>query len=384
MKTYKNLFNKLIDYDNIYKAIINASRRKKNRTDVKKVLNKINFYIYRLQDLINQDRLKIRKHNANLINDGMKAKPRLIVKPDFVWEQILHHAFVQVLKPIFMKTMYVWSCGSLPKRGGLYGKKYLAKYIKNNQKKIKYCFKADIRHFFQSVDIEIVKKMLERKIKDKRFLKVLFLILNSNVAIWENQDVDMGLPIGWYIAQWLANWILTETDYKIKQVLKIKCYVRYVDDLVLLSQNKKDLHKARCEIQSYLKKLHLELKPNYQVFRFTYISKDGKEKGRCIDFMGYKFYRNRTILRKSIILKATRKALKMSKSGKLNWYECTQIISYLGWFKHADVYLVYEKYIKPKINIGECKKVISLHDYKERKKQNVIKLEKSRKLRKTA
>lgn len=136
MKTYKNLFDKLIDYDNIYKAIINASRRKKNRTDVKKVLNKINFYIYRLQDLINQDRLKIRKHNANLINDGMKAKPRLIVKPDFVWEQILHHAFVQVLKPIFMKTMYVWSCGSLPKRGGLYGKKYLAKYIKNNQKKL--------------------------------------------------------------------------------------------------------------------------------------------------------------------------------------------------------------------------------------------------------
>lgn len=384
MKTYKNLFDKLIDHENIYNAIINASRSKRDRPDVKKVLKKINFYIYRLQDLITQKRLKFRKHTAVLINDGIKLKPRVIVKPDFIYEQILHHALVQVLKPIFMKSMYIWSCGSLPKRGGLYGKRYLAKYIKHHQSKIKYCFKCDIEHFFQSVDTEVVKKMLARRIRDKSFLQVLFLVLDSNIAIYEDEDIYMGLPIGWYIAQWLANWILTETDYKIKQKLKIKCYVRYVDDLVLLSPNKKELHKARSEIQNYLQELHLKLKSNYQVFRFTYIAKDGKEKGRCIDYMGYKFYRNRTVLRKTIILKATRKALKMSKSNKLNWYECTQIVSYLGWFKHANVYMIYAKYIQPKVNIGECKKVISLHSYRERKKQNVIELENSREFRKTA
>ena len=74
----------------------------------------------------------------------------------------------------------------------------------------------------------------------------------------------------------------------------------------------------------------------------------------------------------------------MSKSNKLNWYECTQIGSYLGWFKHANVYMIYAKYIQPKVNIGECKKVISLHSYRERKKQNVIELENSREFRKTA
>jgi len=384
MKTYKNLFDKLIDPENIYNAIINASRSKRKRPDVKKVLNKIMYYVWRLQDLITQNKLKFRKHNAVPINDGIKAKLRIIVKPDFVYEQILHHAFVQVLKPIFMKSMYVWSCGSLPKRGGLYGKRFLAKYIKNHQSKIKYCFKCDIRHFFQSVDIEIVKQMLSRKIKDKRFLQVLFLILDSNIAVYNDEDIYMGLPIGWYIAQWLANWILTPVDYKIKQKLFIKCYVRYVDDLVLLHQNKKELHKARSEIQRYLQELRLELKPNYQVFRFAYTAKDGKEKGRCIDFMGYKFYRNRTVLRKSIILKATRKASKIYKTGKLNWYECSQMVSYLGWFKHANVYSIYAKYIQPKVNIGDCKKVISLHAYRERKKQNVVKLENSREFRKTA
>lgn len=334
--------------------------------------------------MIINKRLKIRKHNAQPINDGIKLKRRLIVKPDFIYEQILHHALVQVLKPIFMKSMYVWSCGSLPKRGGLYGKRYLAKFIKRHPSKIKYCFKADIKQFFQSVDTEIVKQKLARQIKDKRFLQVMFMVLDSNIAVYEGEDIYMGLPIGWYIAQWLANWILTPMDYKIKQKLKIKCYERYVDDLTLLNQNKKILHNARLEIQKSLQELRLKLKENYQVFRFSYIAKDGKEKGRCIDFMGYKFYRNRTVLRKAIILKATRKATKISKLEKLNWYECSQMISYLGWFKHANVYSVYAKYIQPKVNIGECKKVISLHSYRERKKKNVVELASCREFRKTA
>ena len=127
MKSYNHLFEKLIDYDNLYKAILNAARNKKDRPDVKKVLNKINRYIYRLQDILSEGKLKIRKHKAVKINDGINAKKRLIIKPDFIFEQIIHHALVQVLSPIFLKSMYVWSCGSLPKRGGLYGKKYLKK-----------------------------------------------------------------------------------------------------------------------------------------------------------------------------------------------------------------------------------------------------------------
>ena len=129
MKSYNHLFEKLIDYDNLYKAILNAARNKKDRPDVKKVLNKINRYIYRLQDILSEGKLKIRKHKAVKINDGINAKKRLIIKPDFIFEQIIHHALVQVLSPIFLKSMYVWSCGSLPKRGGLYGKKYLKKIL---------------------------------------------------------------------------------------------------------------------------------------------------------------------------------------------------------------------------------------------------------------
>ena len=360
MKSYKYLFEKLISYENLSAAIEKSSLGKKERREVKRVIDHKDEHIKRLQDLLINQKLRIRKHEAIKINDGITAKVRLIIKPDYVYEQILHHAIVQVLTPIFMRSMYIYSCGSLPGRGGLYGKRYLAKYIRENPTKIKYVAKGDITKFFQTVNIELVKDKFRKIIHDEKFLQVLFLVLDSNIATYQGQEINMGLPIGYYLSQWIANWFLQDFDYFIKQKLKIKCYIRYVDDFVLLSPNKKELHKALAAISEYLNNLDLRLKPNYQVFKLAYVDKSGKERGRPIDFMGYKFYRDRTILRRGIMLRAVRKALKISKKTNLNWYECTQLLCYLGWFKYTDTYKVYERFIKPNVNIGECKKVVSL------------------------
>lgn len=360
MKSYKYLFEKLISYENLSEAIEKSSLGKKERREVKKVLDHKDEYIKRLQNLLINKKFKIRKHEAIKINDGITAKVRLIIKPDYIYEQILHHAIVQVLTPIFMRSMYAYSCGSLPGRGGLYGKRYLAKFIRENPKKIKYVAKGDITKFFQTVNIELVKEKFRKLIHDEKFLEVLFIVLDSNKATYQGEEINMGLPIGYYLSQWVANWFLQDFDYFIKQKLKIKCYVRYVDDFVLLSPNKKELHKALAAISEYLNNLDLRLKPNYQVFKLAYVDKSGKERGRPIDFMGYKFYRDRTVLRRGIMLRAVRKALKISKKTNLNWYECTQLLCYLGWFKYTDTYKVYERFIKPNVNIGECKKVVSL------------------------
>lgn len=356
MKSYKYLFEKLISYENLSEAIEKSSLGKRKRYEVKRVLRNKDKYIKKLQDLLINRQLKIRMHEAIQINDGMKAKKRLIIKPDYLYEQILHHAIVQVLTPIFMRSMYPYSCGSLPKRGGLYGKRYLAKYIKQNPTKIKYVAKGDVKKFFQTVNIELVKEKFKKIIHDEKMLYVIFLVLDSNKATYNGEIINMGLPIGYYLSQWIANWFLQDFDFFIKQKLKIKCYVRYVDDFVLLSPNKKELHKAMAEISKYLLSIDLKLKENYQVFRFAYKDKDGKERGRPIDFMGFKFYRDRTVLRRGIMLRATRKALKLSKQPNHTWYECTQMLCYLGWFKYTNTYKVYEKYIKPVVNIGECKK----------------------------
>jgi len=369
MKSYNHLFEKLISYDNLENAIYRASIGKRDREDVKKILENIDYHIKQVQEKLINRTFEIRKHTAFEINDGIKQKKRKIIKPDFVYEQILHHAVVQVMQDVVMRGMYVWSCGSVPDRGGVYGKRHIEKFIKNSPTEIKYCAKGDVKQFFLEVSKDILKKLCRKKIHDSKMIWVLDLILDANIAAFNGDDIDFGLPIGYYTSQWFANWFLQDLDHHIKEVLKIKCYVRYVDDIVLFSGNKKKLHKAITSINNYLKNIDLELKGNYQVFRFDYIDKSGNEKGRFVDFMGFRFHRNRTVLRRSILLKATRKAARLAKKGNLNWYECSQMLSYVGWFKHTDTYRVFEKWVKPHVDIKLCKKLVSSHQRKINKEK---------------
>lgn len=134
-----------------------------------------------------------------------------------------------------------------------------------------------------------------------------------------------------------------------------------MDDMVIFGSNKKKLHKMRKSIEEYLKAEGLQLKDNWQVFRFDY-EKDGKRRGRDLDFMGFRFYRDRTILRKSIMLKANRKARKIGKKEKPTIYDIRQMLSYLGWIDATDTYRMYLENIKPYVNFQYMKRRMSRHD----------------------
>lgn len=101
-----------------------------------------------------------------------------------------------------------------------------------------------------------------------------------------------------------------------------------------------------------------------QVFRFSY----GNNQGRDLDFMGFRFYRNRTILRKSIMYKATRKARKISKKEKATILDARQMLSYLGWIDCTDTYLMYQKWIKPCVSFQQLKRKVSRYDKYDEKR----------------
>ncbi|HAU87939.1 MAG TPA: hypothetical protein DCW90_21405, partial [Lachnospiraceae bacterium] len=111
---------------------------------------------------------------------------------------------------------------------------------------------------------------------------------------------------------------------------------------------------------------------NWQIFRFDYaprhpkISKRGKTGiyGRAVDFMGFKFYRNRTTLRKSILHKMQVKAVRLWKKGKVTIYDAKQMLSALSWIKHSDVYNYYTKHIKPFVVFKNLKQKVSYADRK--------------------
>lgn len=342
MKRFGYIYDKVCDLDNIKLAITKASLGKRKQKRVKRVLDNIDFYARNVQYLLKTKAYIPSPYDIKTIHDGSSNKIRTIHKPRFFPDQIIHWALILQLQPLIMRGMYEYSCGSIPGRGPTLGQKSLRKWLDNDYKNTKYCLKLDITKFYPSVNNEILKQIFERKIKDPDCLWLIYTIIDSN----------QGLPIGNYTSQWFSNFILQDLDHYIKEKLGVKYYIRYVDDLVLLGGNKKKLHQARKKIETHLKMINLKLKSNWQV---------SKVNSRAIDFLGLRFYRDRTTLRRRNALRIRRRFKKISKKSRLSYRDACAVISYWGWIKRSDSYYLYNNILKPLADVNKARKVVSTY-----------------------
>ena len=420
MKTYKNLYEKIISEENLKKAFFKAAKGKRNRKDIQHILDNVDEHVAILHGILEREDFRPAHHKPVQINDGFKMKKRHIIKPYYKYEQVVHHAIIQVLAPtdkeiaadhslkkIINRGAYEFTCGSVKGRGAHYGKRYIERWIRKDRKNTKYVLKIDVRHFFESIPHDRLKEKLRKVIADEKTLRLLDLIIDA---------VPAGLPLGYYTSQWLANFYLQDLDHFIKQevwqpekekkqkqyaarkkrlgaesytmpdfLCGVKYMVRYMDDIVCFSANKRDLKTALERIESYCsEKLGLVIKKNKQIFPLSKeipltekelearqkakksIKKKVKEIGRALDFMGFLFRRTRTTIRKAILYRITRKARKVAKKEKANWYDASSIISRMGYFRHTDAYNVYLERVKPYVNIKKLKKIVSNHERKGR------------------
>lgn len=366
METYSKLIDIALSDETMDEALKEGVVKKTKRPSVQEIL-KIQEPLKDIlrRKIINKE-LKPIIHEAQEINDGFHLKKRIIIQPYFTKnkpEQWIQHIVISTLKPILMKGMYEFSCGSIPGRGIHYGKKYLEKFIKKHPNDIKYVLKIDIKHFYESINIEILKERFRKIIKDDVFLWLIFWVLDSNAGVMKDGTViKRGLPIGFYTSQWFANWFLQPFDHFVKEDLKAPFYMRYMDDIVIFCGNKRKLHRDFKKIQKYLSDIDLEVKSNWQVFLFDYIDKNGKRRGRPIDYMGFKFYRDKTTIRKSIFIRACRKARRMHNKTNITWRDACQMLSYMGWFYVTNTFQAYKKHIEPCVSVNLCKKIMSRHD----------------------
>lgn len=342
MHTFKRLFEK-IDKDVALKAIHDASKggKKRKRKDTRKALENPEEYA---EEILNELKaFKNDRHYPKEIYDGISRKKRTIVVPTFR-EQVVHHIIVDAMKPMFLRGIYEHAYGSIPNRGVHDAKKAIERWIRNDPENCKYVLKMDIKKYFESIPHDILKAKLERELKDKEMLRLIFDVIDA---------IQKGLPLGFYTSQWISMWYLKDLDHFIKEQCKAVHYVRYMDDMIILDSDKERLHIILYRIESYLDTLGLKLNQKTQIFPL--------EK-RDIDFMGFRFFRDRTILRRSIFYKMLRKARKIHKKARVTIYDIRQMMSYLGWIKACSVYRVYLDYIKPYVDFGKFKKRISAHD----------------------
>lgn len=128
-------------------------------------------------------------------------------------------------------------------------KRDLRKTRGNNE--TQYCLKLDITKFYPSIDHNILKSIISRKIKDTKVLEILYEIIDSVNGI--NGIYGKGVPIGNYLSQYFANLYLTGFDHWCKEELKCRYYYRYADDIVILGESKAHLRNVLVAIKLYLK-----------------------------------------------------------------------------------------------------------------------------------
>lgn len=214
----------------------------------------------------------------------------------------------------------------------------LVKNAIDNNKVVGYVLKADIRHYFDTVDHEVLIKIICKKIGDNKVLWLVRRILENH----NNKIPGKGMPIGNLTSQFFANLYLNELDYYVKHILKARFYLRYVDDFVILHRSKERLILYKWLITNFLKSIKLELHPE----KSNVIPlRDG------INLLGYKVFYQYRLLRKSNIRKATKRLQQLYsllEEGEVSTEYVTQSLN--GWSAYAKVgnsYRVRKEMLKP-------------------------------------
>lgn len=335
MKRIGNLYEKIIAIDNLKLADQKARRGKLRTYGVRHHDKNREANITALHEALKNKTFRTSEYEIFTIHD---PKEREIYRLPYYPDRIVHHAIMNILEPIWVSVFTTDTFSCIKDRGinGCMKKVDKALLDKENTR---YCLKIDIKKFYPSIDHEILKQIVRRKIKCADTLELLDQIIDSAA----------GVPIGNYLSQYLANLHLAYFDHWIKEELGIQYYFRYADDMVFLHAEKAFLHNLYGKIETYLHdNLKLMVKGNYQVFP---IAKDRRDKhGRGLDFVGFVFYHEHKLIRKSIKQNFCRAAARLNKLPNLPIKDYRQgICSWLGWAKYSSSKHLLKTIIKPNL-----------------------------------
>lgn len=332
MKRYGWLYEKAFSKENIKEAILRASKGKRKRIVVMRILLDIDHYVDEIYNMMWSYSFTPSPYTKKTIKDGASGKIRELSKPLFYPDHIIHWCIYLTLYPILVKSLIPKTYSSLKGRGQIYGQRFIKKQLRN-KRATKYYLKVDIRKFYPSVNTDKLMIMLERKTKDKKMLNLIHSILK----------MENGLPIGMILSQLLANYYLSDID----MTFNSKYYNRYADDIVIFGSNKRKLHQVRKKLSMELAKKDLVLKDNYQIYKTDL---------EPLDYMGYRFYRDKVTLRKRIMYRMDKNVTRWDKCHSA--INACRVTSYMGWIKNTDSYHLYLERIRPRVDFYELKEKI--------------------------
>lgn len=329
MKVHEHIFERMIMPESLFAAWEEFRKGKHTRKDVQEFEWSLEENIFSLHRDLRSGTYRHGPYHAFHICD---PKQRQIHKAA-VRDRIVHHAVFAALNPLFEPTFIAHSFSCRKEKGthrGVDALETMLRKVSRNHRRNCYALKCDIHKFFASVDHAILLRILSEKINDDRMMRLLRVIIES--------FSDGGIPIGNLTSQLFANVYMNEFDQFMKHDLKVRWYLRYTDDFIVVSDDEAYLRHLISPIQQFLHThLRLALHP-YKVSIRKY--------RQGIDFLGYILLPHHRVLRTTTKRRIFRKlrqkadACERDVISPVSFEQSLQ--SYLGVCSHADTFRMSE------------------------------------------
>jgi len=325
MHTYNNLYEQLCSYENLELAFKKARKHKTLKPYVIEFEAALEDNILQLQkELLSQEYMP-RPLETFTVRD---PKTRKISKSDFR-DRVVHHALCNIIEPIFDRTFIHDSYANRVGKGTLKAIErfdcFKRKATKNDM--INYfILKADIKHYFDTVDHNMLISIIGRKIRDDKIISLIKIILKNH----KTKIMGKGMPLGNLTSQFFANLYLNELDYYVKHFLRIKYYIRYVDDFIIMHISKMQLAEYKELINAFLiSVLGLQLHPDKsKIFSMR--------QGTC--FLGLRIFISHKLLKRSNIIKFKNKLSMLCEKYDSKEIFYDEIYDFLeGWAAYSNL-----------------------------------------------
>lgn len=344
MKTIKNLFDKIVDFENLYMAWESARKGKRYRDEIMEFSDNLESNLIDIQNHLIYGTYKVGKYRPFYI---FEPKKRLIMALPFR-DRVVQWAIYRQLFPILNRQFIFDSYACRPRKGTQKAVARLQYWLRQTDRKPQkfYYLKLDIAKYFYRVDHRVLEDILRRKIKDKRLVDLLVSIVNSEemkfgLPVGIDPDkcaaadrlANVGMPIGNLTSQMFANLYLHELDLFAKHELGLHYYIRYMDDIIILHPDKKYLQEVKDAIETFLfDNLRLQLNKKTAI----------RPCSMGIEFVGYRVWATHRKLKRKTALKV-RRAVKGIKnkweSGAMTQEAFERrIASYKGLLAHCNSY----------------------------------------------
>jgi retron-type reverse transcriptase len=264
MKRAKNLLQQISDLDNLYLAFYKAKKGKSQSIEMQDFQKKLDSNLQQMASDIKNECFEIGNYKYFMVKD---PKERKICAASFR-ERVLHHAIMNICHESFENYQMFHSYATRPGKGTHSALQYAVACQHDSG----WFIKLDVKKFFDTIDHNQLKYFLNKRFKEPQLLRLFFRIIDSY-----NNGIKIGLPIGNLTSQYFANYYMAQLDQYAKEILKIKKYVRYMDDIVFWNASKQQLLEHYECVKTFL---HDNLK---QVFKPTIVNRTNYR----FSFLGY-------------------------------------------------------------------------------------------------